>query len=46
MPVVTYGQTDDFPAFYTPKSGFKVGVHPVMRHAVDRFPHAPEPLES
>lgn len=24
VPVVTYGETQDFPAFYTPNSGFKV----------------------
>lgn len=23
MTVATFGETDDFPAFYTPKSGFK-----------------------
>jgi pseudouridine-5'-phosphate glycosidase/pseudouridine kinase len=26
VPVVTYGETQDFPAFYSPSSGFKVGV--------------------
>jgi pseudouridine-5'-phosphate glycosidase len=25
VPVVTYGETHDFPAFYTPSSGYKVG---------------------
>jgi pseudouridine-5'-phosphate glycosidase/pseudouridine kinase len=25
VPVVTYGETQDFPAFYSPCSGFKVG---------------------
>ena len=24
VPVVTYGETQDFPAFYSPASGFKV----------------------
>lgn len=24
VPVVTYGETQDFPAFYSPSSGFKV----------------------
>ena len=43
---MTYGQTDDFPAFYTPKSGFKVRIYPVMHHAVDRFHYVSEPLES
>jgi hypothetical protein len=26
VPVVTYGETQDFPAFYSPSSGFKVGL--------------------
>ena len=26
VPVVTYGETHDFPAFYTPSSGYKVGL--------------------
>jgi len=26
VPVVTYGETHDFPAFYSPRSGFKVGA--------------------
>ena len=25
VPVVTYGESQDFPAFYSPSSGFKVG---------------------
>lgn len=31
MPVVTYGHTDDFPAFYSPKSRFKVGAYTPLR---------------
>jgi pseudouridine-5'-phosphate glycosidase len=27
VPVVTYGENQDFPAFYSPSSGFKVGVY-------------------
>lgn len=27
VPVVTYGKTQDFPAFYSPSSGFKVRLH-------------------
>ena len=27
VPVVTYGETQDFPAFYSPSSGFKVRPH-------------------
>lgn len=27
IPVVTYGETQDFPAFYSPSSGFEVGVY-------------------
>jgi len=46
VPVVTYGQTDDFPAFYSPKSGFKVDGYPVMCHTVNRFSRASESLES
>lgn len=46
VPVVTYGQTDDFPAFYSPKSGFKVGVYHIMYRTFDRFYCAPESLES
>ena len=46
VPVVTYGRTDDFPAFYSPKSGFKVGVYPIVYRTVDRFSYAPESLES
>ena len=30
VPVVTYGETQDFPAFYSPSSGFKVGVYFVL----------------
>jgi pseudouridine-5'-phosphate glycosidase/pseudouridine kinase len=26
VPVVTFGETQDFPAFYSPSSGFKVGL--------------------
>ena len=27
VPVVTYGENQDFPAFFSPSSGFKVGVY-------------------
>ena len=30
VPVVTYGETQDFPAFYSPSSGFKVGIYFVL----------------
>ena len=30
IPVVTYGETQDFPAFYSPSSGFKVGVYFIL----------------
>lgn len=37
VPVVTYGRTDDFPAFYNPKSGFKVSMCPVIYHQIKPF---------
>lgn len=30
VPVLSYSKTDDFPAFYTAHSGFKVTVPPIL----------------
>jgi pseudouridine-5'-phosphate glycosidase len=47
VPVVTYGRTNDFPAFYNPKSGFKVDTHSIIFHPVDPiFSYVSESLES
>jgi pseudouridine-5'-phosphate glycosidase len=43
VPVVTYGQTDNFPAFYSPSSGFKVGVNQL---GVPQLAHFSYVLES
>lgn len=42
VPVITYGETQDFPAFYTPSSGFKVrlrfsSVNSTMRSTFSEF---------
>jgi pseudouridine-5'-phosphate glycosidase/pseudouridine kinase len=42
VPVVTYGETQDFPAFYSPSSGFKVrlrfsSVNSTMRSTFSEF---------
>jgi pseudouridine-5'-phosphate glycosidase/pseudouridine kinase len=42
VPVVTYGETQDFPAFYSPSSGFKVrlrfsSVNSIMRSTFSEF---------
>jgi pseudouridine-5'-phosphate glycosidase len=42
VPVVTYGETQDFPAFYSPSSGFKVrlgfsSVNSTMRSTSSEF---------
>jgi len=42
VPVVTYGETQYFPAFYSPSSGFKVrlrfsSVNPTMRSTFSEF---------
>jgi len=48
VPVVTYGETQDFPAFYSPASGFKVR----FRFACDNYTMysiffgIPEPMAS
>ena len=47
VPVVTYGETQDFPAFYTPDSGFKVGLRfPVLIPQCTQLPLISEPVES
>ena len=42
VPVVTYGETQDFPAFYSPSSGFKVwlrlsSINSTMRSTFSEF---------
>lgn len=38
MNVTTVGETDDFPAFYSPKSGFKVRFPRIVMRAVLTLP--------
>jgi len=35
VPVVTYGQAGDFPAFYDPWGGFKAGTYSTRYHSVN-----------
>jgi len=48
VPVVTYGETQDFPAFYSPTSGFKVRFRVArgnyVMHSI--FLGDPEPMAS
>ena len=48
VPVVTYGETPDFPAFYSPTSGFKVRFRVArgnyVMHSI--FLGDPEPMAS
>ena len=37
VPVVTYGESQDFPAFYSPSSGFKVGIYFVLAALMARL---------
>ena len=46
IPVVTYGETQDFPAFYSPSSGFKVGRLLYQFHNMLKLLGVSEPLAS
>jgi pseudouridylate synthase / pseudouridine kinase len=43
VPVVTYGETQDFPAFYSPSSGYKVGLRLFQRYNILRSAVAQSP---
>jgi len=47
VPVVTYGESHNFPAFYSPNSGYKVELEfPALIPRCTQFPLILEPMAS